>query len=204
MGTTLDPHIKETHFMDATRYVAKTYVAGSPDAEVIGQIVLSFTENLRADLVKPILPRYGLDNVDPEEWYPHQAWMNVLQDIAESEPEQAGQVFVAFGMKAVEKAVMPPELDTIEKVLNALHAIHHANLRNIPADEGYHVEKKGEGHLWVYQNTPNPDSAIYGFIYGMAQRFCPEGEDFLVEMIPNPNPDVHPGALYEVKWGPEV
>jgi hypothetical protein len=170
-------------------YVAKPFIAGSPTAEVIGQVVLAFAQNLEADEIAPLLPKYGLDNIDPEKWYSHQSWMNVLRDL--SQLPGSDSAMVAFGKKVVETAVMPPEMDSIPKALHALHAIHHLNLRNIPQDEGY----------VVYHNTPNPDTAIYGFLWGMASRFRASGEKFKVQQVPNPNPEQQPGTLYEIKWG---
>lgn len=184
-----------------SKYVAKPYIAGTPEAMVIGQTVLAFAENIEAEKIKPILPKHGLDNIDPEEWYPHQNWMNVLKELDETLGEQASTTFIAFGKKVVETAVMPPEIKTIPDVLNLLHDIHHLNLRNIPDEEGYSIEKKGEKHYWVYHNTPNPDVAIYGFIWGLVARYKQPHEVFIVQQIENPNPEEKPGSVFEVKWG---
>jgi hypothetical protein len=183
------------------QYVAKPFVAGSPNALVLGQTVAAFSSNLHADQIAHILPKYGLDNIDPEKWYPHQSWMNVLKEL--SQGSNSDSALVAFGKEVVRTAVMPPELDSIPKVLHALHAIHHANLRNIPAEEGYQIEELGERHYLVYHNTPNPDTAIYGFLWGLMARFKHKDEIFVVRQIDNPKPDKKPGSVYEVKWGPQ-
>lgn len=65
------------------RYVATPFVAGKPNTEVIGQVVISFSENLESDVIAPILPKHGLDNIQPDQWYSHQAWMNLLKDLSE-------------------------------------------------------------------------------------------------------------------------
>lgn len=182
-----------------TKYVAKPFVAGTPQAEVIGQTVLAFAQNLEAETVAPLLPKYGLDNIDPEKWYPHQAWFNVLKDLSEMSGG-GSSALVAFGRKVVETAVMPPEIDTIPKMLHALHAIHHMNLRNVPEEEGYQIEEISEKHYIVYHNTPNPDDSIYGFLWGLAARFKAPGEQFVVRKIDNPKPDECVSA-FEVKWG---
>ena len=183
------------------KYVAQPFIAGSPKAEVIGQAVLAFAENLESDLVKPLLPKHGLDKVEPDGWYSHQAWMDVLKEMNDTLGGQAQFAFVAFGRKVVEKAAMPPEIQSIPDILNALHAIHHMNLRNIPEDEGYHIEKLDEKHYQVYENTPNPTDAIYGFIWGLVARFRQENEQFTVKIVDNPNPSKQPGVVYDVTWG---
>ncbi len=180
-------------------YVAKPYVAGSPEALVIGQVVQAFSQNIEADVIEPLLPKYGLNDIEPDEWYPHQSWMNVLHDIGQLPGAQS--TFVAFGRQVVQSAVMPPEIDSIPKVLELLHTIHHLNLRNIPDEEGYAVRQIGERHYWVYHNTPNPNDAIYGFIWGLVARYKAPNEQFIVRQVDNPHPEEIPGSVFEIKWG---
>lgn len=184
-------------------YVAEPFVAGTPEAEVVGQIVLAFAENLEADVVEPLLPKHGLGDIDPEAWYKHQQWFDVLKEVETNEGGQASSTFVAFGRAAVEKAVMPPEIKTIPQVLNLLHDIHHMNLRNIPEEEGYTIEQVAPGHVLVLHNTPNPDDAIYGFLWGLASRFKGENESFRVTKVDNHAPDKC-RSVFEVKWGRDV
>lgn len=42
-----------------THYVAQPFVAGTPNAEVIGQLMISFTNNIEAHIVQPILDSYN-------------------------------------------------------------------------------------------------------------------------------------------------
>lgn len=184
-----------------TRYVAQQYVAGTPQAEVTGAAVQAFSSNLEAEMMAELLPKHGFGDIDPEAWYPHQNWMDLLQDIEARHGSGASNIFVAFGREVVATAVMPPEMQTIEDVLHSLHAIHHANLRHIPEEEGYRAVKKGERHYWVYENTPNPSDVIYGFLWGLMARFKDPGEMFVVRPIDNPNPAEEPGTLFEIKWG---
>ncbi|MFW5691185.1 MAG: hypothetical protein ACOCXZ_01680 [Chloroflexota bacterium] len=182
-------------------YIAKPFVAGTPQALVAGQAVIAFADNLVSDAIAPLLPKHGLDNIDPEKWYPHQSWLDVLEDLG-GRPD-ASSVFVAFGRKVVETAVMPPEIQTADDMLDALHAIHHANLQNVPEEEGYYVEKLGPKHYYVHHNTPNPEDAIYGFLWGLMSRFCTDDEQFVVRLLPN-EASQHGRSVYEVKWGRDV
>ena len=183
------------------KHVAQPYVAGKPETEVIGQTVLAFSENLQSELIRPLLPQHGLGNIDPEAWYPHQAWLDVLKAISENAGGNAMNTFVAFGQKVVETAVMPPELKTIPDVLNALHSIHHMNLRNAVEEEGYVIEAIDDNHYLVYENTPNPSYAIYGFLWGICKRFKQPNEKFTVKEVENPKPDEIPGTCFDIKWG---
>lgn len=182
------------------KYVAKPYVAGTPQAEVIGQSMISFADNLRADIIQPILKQKDLEKIEEDKWYPHQLWLDILKSMNDTLVGQASEAFVAFGMKVVDNAVMPPEIQTVEDVLNALHAIHHANLRNVPEEEGYQVQKVEDNHYIVFHNTPNPEDAIYGFLWGLVRRFRPGNTNFTVKKIENPSPDTSRSA-YDIRWG---
>jgi hypothetical protein len=183
-------------------YVAQPYVAGTPEAEVIGQTMISFAENMESDVIGPILDKHGLTTIDPDAWYSHQLWMDILKDIEDTlGPGQSQSAFIAFGRSVVENAVMPPEIQTIPDMLNALHAVHHANLRNIPEEEGYSLDQRGEQYYIVYHNTPNPDDAIYGFLWGLAGRFKDDDDIFVLERLPeNDRPDIARSA-FSLKWG---
>jgi len=182
-------------------YVAKPFVAGTPEALVIGQAVQAFADNLEASVIKPLLPRHGLATIEPETWYPHQNWLNVLQDMETEMGGQAALAFVAFGKQVVASAVMPDTIQSVPDVLNALHDIHHLNLRNVPDEEGYSLERRDEGHYIVFHNTPNPDDAIYGFLWALVQRYKKSFEQFAVRLMPeNPRPDICRSA-FEVRWG---
>ncbi|MEL6527543.1 MAG: hypothetical protein AAFQ07_17715 [Chloroflexota bacterium] len=187
--------------MTDTKYVAEEFVAGSPDALVIGQTMTGFLENVQAEVMQPALEKLGIEEIDPEKWYPHQLWLDILKELKTTLGGNAQSAFVAFGRGVVEKAVMPPELATIPDVLNALHAIHHMNLQNVPEDEGYIIEKVDEKHYRVYENTPNPTDGIYGFIWGICARFREQGERFVVEVIDNPNSTQYVGTCFNVTWG---
>lgn len=181
-------------------YVAQPYVAGTPQAEVLGQAMIAFASNLQADTIKPILEDMNLTNIDENIWYPHQIWLDILKKMEETLGSAANGALVAFGKQVVKTAAMPPEIKTIPDVLNALHAIHHANLRNIPEDEGYAIRKVNDNYYIVYHNTPNPEDAIYGFLWGLAARFKAADELFAVRPIDNDRPESARSA-YEVKWG---
>jgi hypothetical protein len=181
-------------------YVAKLYTAGTPQAEVIGIAVIAFAENAEADVIKPVLEKHGLGEIDPDAWYPHQLWLDVLHEVEDTFGGGATMALVAFGRQVVATAVMPPEIKTIPDVLHALHAIHHANLRNIPQEEGYQIKQVSDNHYIVYHNTPDPEDAIYGFLWGLVARFKAPDEMFAVRKINNDRPDQARSA-YEVKWG---
>lgn len=183
-----------------TQYVAKPFIAGTPQAEINGQIMISFSDNLEANIIKPILEAHGVANIDPEKWYSQQLWLDILKDIQHKLAGEATSALVAMGRQVVKNAVWPESVKSIPDALNVLHFIHQSNLRNIPEEEGYSLEIRGEKDYIVYHNTPNPEDGIYGFLWGIAARFKGQGETFTVQKIDNPAPHKARSA-YEVKWG---
>lgn len=183
-----------------SNYVAQSFVAGSPQAEVSGMAMIAFAENLESKIIQPILEKYGLKAIDSQKWYPHQLWMDILKEMNDTLKGGATTAFVAFGRQVVQTAVMPPEIQSIPDVLHALHAIHHANLRNIPEEEGYFIEVLGDCHYLVHHNTPNPEDAIYGFLWGLVARFKAKDEVFVVRRIESKYA-TRARSTYEIKWG---
>lgn len=180
-------------------YIAKPFVAATPQAEVIGQTVQAFTSHLEADVIMPLLPKHGLHRVDPQGWYPHQNWMDILREVWQTPGGE--MALVALGKQIARTADMPPEIESIPGALHLLHTIHHVNLRHVPVEEGYVIKPMGEQHCLVYHNTPDPVDIIYGLIWGLVARFRQADEQFVVRQIANPTPDETPGTVFEIRWG---
>jgi len=51
-----------------------------PNAEVIGQSINSYLDNLKQSSVFPIMEKHDLMDTQIGEWYPLQNWLNVLND----------------------------------------------------------------------------------------------------------------------------
>ena len=162
--------------------MAKKYQAFDSAAEAKGYAMLGFVQCIRGEEIKPYLKKHGLSNVDPEGWYPIQKWLDVLSDLAEERPGEAMFDFVAVGMKIMEVAQFPPQLDSMpfEQVFIALAddyrtAQHRGNVGEIVN------ELVEEGHMKGTIRTPYPDDYWYGLFYGTARRFLPPGTHFIVK-----------------------
>jgi hypothetical protein len=150
-----------------------------PHAEIIGQNVLGFVQNIQADEIHPYLEKYGLTEIDPNTWYPLNTWLAVLSDI--SEAPGASSNFVSVGLGISQTAVLPPgrENMTFEELISIYDVIYQMQHRN--GDVGELVgEMVGPHHARVYVNTPFPIDMDYGVIYGFARRLLPPGTLFTV------------------------
>ncbi|GIK67046.1 MAG: hypothetical protein BroJett018_48400 [Chloroflexota bacterium] len=173
-------------------YQPVLYQASSPAAEYSGQIAAAFTQNLRADVIKPLLKRHGLENVDPAAWYPQQQILDILRDI---EREFTFEELVAVGIKASELVPPPPMFHNIESVVQAANLLHQSACRNVQPDEGVFTEQIGERHYRLTFNLPSPPFAIYGVLYGLMRQVRKPNEDPRLVFIRRETP-----AVIEVRW----
>ncbi len=151
-----------------------------PKTEMSGKLATSLLTNL-AENFKPLMAKHGLAQIDPDKWYPMQQVVDVFKEVS----EQSGAMFdfVAIGMAAVERYVLPPELAhlTLEQFfLNVVPKLHLTQYRNGDASV-IDVEKIGEKHLKLTVTSPYPDDTAYGFLYGLARRFSQKGASFTLK-----------------------
>lgn len=171
------------------------YIAFDEHVEVNGQTILSTLAGV-GEAVRPILDRYGLSSLQPEEWYPQQAWLNVLKDIHDGNFLN----LVGIGMAIPENAKFPTEIDSIDSALKLLDTAYHMNHRNGEIGH-YHYQPVSEGAIDVICDNPYPSDFDYGIIYGLVKRFRPEGTEFKVVREPSPcrkkGDDI---CIYHVLW----
>lgn len=174
------------------------------DAEVIGQNVIAFLECINRDNVLPYLERHGLDKIDPERWYPMQDFLDVLNDMVEENPGQSMTDFVSIGMKLVDTAVFPPEIDALPlmEILKSWNDSYLLNNRG----EGVgwmRAEVLGDTHVAMHCHIPYPDDYNYGVFFGVCRRWLPENSNFFVYYDEDaPRRDVH-GAdttIIHIEW----
>lgn len=175
--------------------MAQKQVAVGDETQVIGQVMLAFLDNLRAEEVKPLLAKIGLNDIEPETWYPQQVFVDLYQQL-----EQQGQSesIVAIGMKTLDALAFPPEVNDIPGALQILPAMYGQIHQNLPPEEGWDITLVSDQHIQVVFNSPYSDHAAFGYLYSIARRFRPQGATFTVrpERFGTGGP-----ALFNVTWG---
>ncbi len=150
-----------------------------PNIEIIGATVLGIVENLQSDEIQPLLGKHGLANVQPNEWYPAERWLSVMNDLADN--PNTTQNYVAVGMSIAERVVLPPELQsaTLPQILTAWDDIYQMQHRG--GDIGHvRIEKLSETKYRTIHIHLYPDDLTYGIAYGWSRRFLPKGTHFTV------------------------
>jgi hypothetical protein len=176
----------------------------APDGtEILGQTFDAFNLSISQEEIRPhfdaVLKRYGIAEIDPEAWYPLQLMFDSYQEVQDGTGDSL--ILVSVGMKVIEAANLPDEIDSIASGIQLLMDIHHANLRNVPDGDGYANLDVQEGQIQFDDYTRFPHDVIYGYIYGMAQRFRPQGKHVKVQReyhnVDSPN---NGGAYYTITW----
>jgi hypothetical protein len=182
------------------KYVAQKFVAPSPEAETMGYVLTIYLHNLRSEDIAPILEKHGISSIEPDQWYPMQRALDIQRDIYTSD-ENVSEKLVAAGIQYAQTNPFPPEIKTISDVLYILSQASGRASRNTPDGYGFTLKVMSEKHLWMFSNTPYDDDGVYGLLWGLANRFKPETDLFVVRIIDNPDPETYPGTCFDIKWG---
>jgi len=155
------------------------YQAFSPDHEVPGRIMVDFANAIGSNEILPYFEKHGLTNIDPNAWYPHQKFLDVLNEL--NERPGATYNFVSIGMKQAEHAVVPPGFEKLS-LLNILMGSNEVfKLNNRGTDIGdMQCEVVTDHHVKIIMRISQPDDLWYGIFYGYVRRFIPKGSHFTV------------------------
>jgi len=150
------------------------FKALSPGVEVNGQTVLSIVDGMGAfkDAALAILKKSGIENPQPDHFYPQQAWLTAFKEIAE---KFGPSTLTMIGKKIPENAIFPPEINTIEKALSAIDMAYHMNHRGGEIGH-YRYQSSGEKSARLVCNNPYPCDFDRGIIMAMSRRFAPAGK----------------------------
>lgn len=164
-------------------YRAVRYQAASPDAQFLGIVLVAFISNLRAEVIAPIVEKYGirLESFDPAQYYDMQNILYVLRDI---EAAFTYEELVAVGVKAGQIFELPPEINNIETaVMSAGMAYNLIMARNVPAEETIIPEQIGPKHYRLTYNLPSPPYPAYGQLFGVLRRVRKPDEHFTIKIV---------------------
>jgi hypothetical protein len=161
---------------------------------------MGLVNHLASEETVLILAKHGLTNIDPNQWYPMQAMLDVENDIYASN-DNIFQRLMAFGIQVNQEWVFAPEVQTISDALEIQIQGVNQMFRNVPDGFGITLQKVSEKHLRLFFNSPYADDSFYGGIWTLVDRFKPENNVFVVRITDNPDPENHPGTCVDVKWG---
>lgn len=160
------------------------YTVFSPDHEVLGAAIITYRDSVNLDHYADFYVEAGLGDVQPDQWYPFQKVLDVLNAIAERGGEMMD--FVSIGMAVGRNAPVPPEVSSLPfaQILQTMgKAVEQTNRG---ANRGYTIfEQVSPTHIKLNIRDSSPDDLLYGTIYGYAKRFLPDGYRFTVRFDPD-------------------
>ena len=175
----------------------KKYVAANPQAEVSGPAISSIAMNLMGDEMRPILEEHGINQIQADAWHLQQVTLDVLK----AAHEKLGNTLsmVAVGVQVIDSAELPP-IDDFGEAIGAIAQIYSMNHRNLSEGEGCDVEQVSERHIQVTNTTPYPDDLIYGYVYGLVQRYHPSNTTPTLSYRDPSKIDSDDNTIIDIKW----
>jgi len=143
-----------------------------PNAQISGVRVISTIEALGVfkEAGYKILAENGIANPQPEQWYSQQDFINFFEALS---AKVGPATLFMMGKNLGTTAKLPPQMDTFEKVLLSMDQFYKLHHRNVPANEGWRVEKTGATSLKLTSTGPYPDDMLRGVIAGYAEKLKP-------------------------------
>jgi hypothetical protein len=124
-----------------------------------------------------ILKKNGIDNPQPNLWYPQEAWLAAFREIQDT---IGTSTLFQIGMKIPESAKFPPEINTIEKALGAIDVAYHMNHRGGEIGS-YKFVPTGDRQAKMICRNPYPCDFDRGIIEAMVRRFKPANSVAMVK-----------------------
>ncbi|MBN2304138.1 MAG: hypothetical protein JXQ72_06670 [Anaerolineae bacterium] len=171
-------------------YRATRYQASSPESKANGQVLMPYFQVLQDSPLERLINTYELDKLKPDAFYPQQTVCDMQRQMAEEIGLFSGEL-VNIGITSIGTIGFPDEVKTVQDALGMLHQIYQMIHQNIPAEEGWIFEAESDDKMKIFFNSPYEPFAAYGYIYGIANKFVPEGKDATVEMAEENNLTVY-------------
>ncbi|MBZ0290471.1 MAG: hypothetical protein K8I30_22790 [Anaerolineae bacterium] len=142
----------------------------NPDVEVSGEAIIAVIQCLNRAELMPILEKYELGDVQPDQWYPVMAWIDALCEI---EDQDSGSMnLVAATIRVAETTLLVSEEGTIKDVFMHANDTYYLNHRGGYLGE-ISVESSKAKEIVISAYSPYPDDYLYGTFYGQAHRCAP-------------------------------
>jgi len=171
-----------------------------PDIQTIGQTLLAVVDGMgvfKATALK-WLKEVGIEDPKPDQWYSLQAWLDVFKRIY----DKLGEATLKhIGSKWPANVIFPPEIKSVEHVLEILDNIYSMNQKG-GADPGRYIwEKTGDRKGILTTNHPFPCALDHGVIEGFVNKFKKPGDTTSVNHLTGCcKMDSGDICKFEVKW----
>jgi len=149
------------------------FKAFAPNVQVLGQTILSIVTAVPSgqEERKQILAKNGIASIQTDKWYSQEAYLNAFKEIADS---IGPSTLFAIGKAVPENAKFPPQIDSLEKALNAVDMAYKMNHKG--GDIGFYKVTSFDDKqrtATVECKNPYPSEFDRGLFTTMLRRFKP-------------------------------
>lgn len=135
---------------------------------VVEEALSRFSEDYRRR-AREALTEYGIENPQPDEWYPQAAELNAFETIAE---ELEPHILDRLGEQIPEAAEWPDDLDGVDAALRSIDEAYRLNHRG--GEIGYYRYERTDGRTGEIEcKNPYPCEFDRGLIRAVAQAHSP-------------------------------
>lgn len=180
------------------------YEAFDLDAEESGRTILSVLDGLgEVSSVfekqgKRVLAENGIEDPQPDEWYPVRTWLDAFETISE---EIGAQTVRTLGQQIPKAAEWPSDIDSATEGLAAVDDAYQMSHRG--GDIGhYDFEPLGEAEGRMVCENPYPCEFDRGLLEATVAEFDPEVKSSFVEITHDGHCRSNGAAkcTYRIRW----
>lgn len=169
----LDPEYIYFLYGNINRYVMGVLVSFESNVEVLGKSIVTLVNAipLGREYRLHILSKYGIENIDNDNWYSQQQYLRAFREISIA---SGADLLFAIGKGVQEHAAFPPQTDCLEKALRAVDVVHALNHRG--GKIGYYDLMFFDSQARVAKmicTTPYPSEFDRGILATTLKRFKP-------------------------------
>ncbi|MGB7339165.1 MAG: hypothetical protein WBC91_09760 [Phototrophicaceae bacterium] len=168
------------------------------DLTIAGIVINQFRQNLARNVTDPIMEAHGLTDIDDEKFYPASVMDAIYREIFDG--GNGSQPFVAMGRASAKTTLDFIKPESPNDVLDNIHNVFTAYLRNMPEGFGIIVNDLGDNTFNVWNNTQVPNDLIYGFLWECIKETTPRGQQFSLIPSDDYNSDSTVGAHFTISW----
>ncbi|MEO0565628.1 MAG: hypothetical protein AAF125_26205, partial [Chloroflexota bacterium] len=165
----------------------------SSEAEAQGSFMAGWLSNQLNAYTVPKLEKYGITDIEAENWYPYQVFLSISEEIV-TENDNMTEKLVAVG-KAAAANIPLADFESMEAFKGFIESIHDIAVRNHPEFEGVLLRERG-GEYYIINNTPNANDLFYGWLWQVLSQYTIGGERYA--LIPHADyPSFTVGSVFK-------
>lgn len=178
------------------------FVAFHPDNETRGQAVMATLATLEhLPALQGLAKKHGLAQVQPDQWYPQQAELDLMRDVYLTNEGMFD--IVQIGMRIPDMVGYGVEINTVSEALTLLDQGYKHNHRGVDVGS-FSFAWQGERKLRLTAHTPYPSDLEFGVIFRLVQKYRPQDSTQLfVELddrLPNRRRGDGDRCVFDIAW----